>query len=834
MRVDYFAIPVWQGGCWDNMIEFFAGDTDKSIDIFIQDSSSTTGAGLTGLVYNSAGLTCYYRKGLTGSATQLTLATQTVGGAHSDGGFVEIDATNMPGMYRLDLSDTIINTQQYVSIFLQGAADMAPVPVRIEVLSPTRGKAGTALPNAAADAAGGLPISDAGGFDIDNRAPNATSITNMNTVFNTDFSSNYNTTVDAWNTSVVYWIGDSVAAAVSGSVPSHVYTMANDVITAAKIAADAITEIQAGLATAANLAVVAGYLDTEIASLIAELAKVPKSDSNVSWNSTALAAINAEADTALSDYGALRPTVAGRTLGVAVSGAVEQVNLIGNGGIQENSFANGAISDLKFAEDAINAFVLSTDATAEIASAVWASVSRTLTAFSFGVTVSTNNDKTGYSLVAGTGLGNQTANITGTLSGTVGGIAGTINTLDQLDTAQDAQHAITQVAVDTVDNFIDTEVGTIITELAKVPKSDGSVTWNATALASIQSEANGALGAFNWTLVEIGAVAGAVGSVFGGINVGSGTITTLDQLDTAQDTQHSSTQTAVSAVNTKLGTPAGASVSVDIASVKTDTTTLLSRITSTLFSGITSMAQWLGLIATSKVGNTTARTELNATGAGSGTFNETQHSTQAIRARGDVAWITGSGGGGGDCDGSGAYLISITVDDGTDPIQNADVRFTMGVESYVQRTDVNGQISFNLNDGTWDVTITRAGYSFTPTQLVVDGPETETYSMTAVVIVPAVDPDTTTGYMVVRDNTLTPQSGVVVEIRMIEEAPEYGNLFDKTWIADTSDVDGLVSWLLVKEATYEMRINGELVCMTFEVPSDAESTWEITNTVSDR
>lgn len=38
------------------------------------------------------------------------------------------------------------------------------------------------------------------------------------------------------------------------------------------------------------------------------------------------------------------------------------------------------------------------------------------------VTVGTNNDKTGYSLTAGTGLGNQTANITGSLSGSVGSV----------------------------------------------------------------------------------------------------------------------------------------------------------------------------------------------------------------------------------------------------------------------------------------------------------------------------------------------------------------------------------------------------------------------------
>lgn len=60
-------------------------------------------------------------------------------------------------------------------------------------------------------------------------------------------------------------------------------------------------------------------------------------------------------------------------------------------------------------------------------------------------------------------------------------------------------------------------------------------------------------------------------------------------------------------------------------------TTLLSRIPSALFSGITSLAQWLGLIAGKQVGNTTARNELRATGAGSGTFDETTDSLEAIK-----------------------------------------------------------------------------------------------------------------------------------------------------------------------------------------------------------
>jgi len=65
---------------------------------------------------------------------------------------------------------------------------------------------------------------------------------------------------------------------------------------------------------------------------------------------------------------------------------------------------------------------------------------------------------------------------------------------------------------------------------------------NATAVTAIQ---NG-LSTFDHTTDNI---AGSVGSVTGGINTGSGVITTLDALDTAQDSQHSTTQAAVAALN---------------------------------------------------------------------------------------------------------------------------------------------------------------------------------------------------------------------------------------------------------------------------------------------
>jgi hypothetical protein len=102
---------------------------------------------------------------------------------------------------------------------------------------------------------------------------------------------------------------------------------------------------------------------------------------------------------------------------------------------------------------------------------------------------------------------------------------------------------------------------------------------------------------------------------------------------------------ATDAVMERLGAPAGASVSSDIAAVKTDTGNLVSRITANLFSGITYLSRWLGALA-GKTADTTTRTEINATTAGAG-YNETTDSQEAIRDRGDSAWITGSGGGSG-------------------------------------------------------------------------------------------------------------------------------------------------------------------------------------------
>lgn len=76
------------------------------------------------------------------------------------------------------------------------------------------------------------------------------------------------------------------------------------------------------------------------------------------------------------------------------------------------------------------------------------------------------------------------------------------------------------------------------------------------------------------------------------------------------------------------GTLAAMDTKIDTVDANIDT--LLARITSTLFGGITSLAEWLGMIAGKQTGDSTARTEVRASGAGSGTYDETTDSLEAI------------------------------------------------------------------------------------------------------------------------------------------------------------------------------------------------------------
>lgn len=112
-----------------------AGSTGISVSVFLQASTSTTGLGMTGLAGTSAGLTAYYyRPDDHTTAVPITLATSSLAAAWTSALFVEVNATSMNGWYRFDMPNAVLGTgAKSAAVHFQGAANMAPLPLEIEL-----------------------------------------------------------------------------------------------------------------------------------------------------------------------------------------------------------------------------------------------------------------------------------------------------------------------------------------------------------------------------------------------------------------------------------------------------------------------------------------------------------------------------------------------------------------------------------------------------------------------------------------------------------------------------------------------------------------------------
>ena len=261
----------------------------------------------------------------------------------------------------------------------------------------------------------------------------------------------------------------------------------------------------------------------------------------------------------------------------------------------------------------------------------------------------------------------------------------------------------------------------------------------------------------------------------------------------------------------------GLATSTALAAVATNVTALVTRIPATLFAGITSLANWLGAIA-GKTPDSTTRSQINATTAGAN-FNETTDSLEAIRDRGDAAWITGATG-----QGSGARIVTITVrDSSASPVEAATVRVFRAGETYAGVTNASGVTSFSLDDATFTVAITAAGFSFTPASLVVSGNVSQTYTLTSTGgVTPSVAPRTT-GFWTVNDLNGVAQAGAQVTIQASSPPPgSTGLAMEDAPRTATADNQGVVQFNnLVKGATYIVYRTGSSRKYNIVVPSTA-------------
>jgi hypothetical protein len=156
--------------------------------------------------------------------------------------------------------------------------------------------------------------------------------------------------------------------------------------------------------------------------------------------------------------------------------------------------------------------------------------------------------------------------------------------------------------------------------------------------------------------------------------------------------------------------------------------------------------------------------------------------------------------------GTGARTVTITVNDGTTALQNAVVRLTEGVNTFRALTNASGVATFNLDDVTYTVAITKSGYSYAGTTLVVDGTETRTYSMTVVSITPPDGPTKTVLTILCLDENGDADSGVNVSIRYVTVPTDSVDIaFPGASITKTSNGSGVATFQVIKGATIEYK-----------------------------
>jgi hypothetical protein len=314
------------------------------------------------------------------------------------------------------------------------------------------------------------------------------------------------------------------------------------------------------------------------------------------------------------------------------------------------------------------------------------------------VTVGTNNDKSGYSLTATTGLGNQTANITGNLSGSVGSVTGAVGSVTARVTANTDQWG-----------------GVAVTGMPMPTYTQPTGFLAATFPSTVSSYAGGAVASVTGSVGSIAGVTfpahfndleitanGHVSAVVQSIANNSITASSIQGgAITAAKFATDAISAAAIAADAVTEIQSGLATSAAVAAVQSDVTTLLGRITSTLFSGITYLSRWLGALA-GKTADASTQTEIRATTAGA-TYTITTDSLEAIRDN--------SGGGGGSGDASQTTLLEVqgTVDSIAASLSGTTVSVSSRVSAAGEITLWAGD-DCRVRSGTQiDVTITDVG-----------------------------------------------------------------------------------------------------------------------------
>jgi hypothetical protein len=208
------------------------------------------------------------------------------------------------------------------------------------------------------------------------------------------------------------------------------------------------------------------------------------------------------------------------------------------------------------------------------------------------------------------------------------------------------------------------------------------------------------------------------------------------------------------------------------------------------------------------------------------TFSGATDSLEAIRNRGDVAWITGGTGG-------GSNTVTINVKASAVNVVDCYVEvWDSAGTSFISRTTTNssGNVSFDLDNGTYTVKIHKAGYYFSNQTLTVDGAESVAY--TGTILTPTAPTDPTLckvyGYYFDPSGNTFPAIKSMVKMSVAYEAAD-NNYFVESINGTYNTTTGELSFNIVQGADAILDIPFLNIKKRFTVP--AETLYKISDII---
>lgn len=328
------------------------GITSVILRLFIMDSASTTGAGKTGLAYNTSGLiistianneataTAYTAGGsnIETITTLGTFAAPTSGKCR----FKEVDSTNHPGLYEIQIADArwAVSNARSLIVTVLGASGAAPVHAEVQLVAVDPLDAvrfgQTALPNANAAAVGGLltapTTANVGLADLSRILGTALSET-VGGYLAAGFKKLHDVAAPVFTLASVNQTGDSYARIGVNGAGLTVLALASDVATILS----ALTTIAGYIDT--EVAAILAAVDTEVAAIKAKTDNLPSDPADQSQVEAAITAATSGLATAakLLKYVQL---LARKDAAIATDNATELTAINASGGSGAGAYAN--------------------------------------------------------------------------------------------------------------------------------------------------------------------------------------------------------------------------------------------------------------------------------------------------------------------------------------------------------------------------------------------------------------------------------------------------------------------------------------------------------------